>query len=61
MKKEIKENGVAIGAMGVAGVCLLTENCQIGLMVVIPATLYQAGAVMKDMLPRKTKNAVDVK
>jgi len=58
MKQEIKENGVAIGSIVVAGACLLTGNCQIGLMVIIPATIYQAGITIKAVVKEK-RNQTD--
>jgi len=52
MKQKIKENSVAIGGIAIAGACLLTGNCQIGLMVIIPATIYQAGITIKSVIKK---------
>ena len=55
IKKELKENGVMIGSMTVAGVCALTGNCQIGAIVMIPAVLYQSKSVLKDVVKKRSK------
>jgi len=53
MKKQIKENIIPVGALAVGGVCLLTGNCQIGLAVLVPATVYQGVAVIKEVVVNK--------
>jgi len=59
MKKQLKENGVIIGSMVIAGGCLLTGNCQLGALVLIPATLYQGKLVVDEMRTNQTsKNLV---
>jgi len=49
MRKELRENVIAITALGVGVTCLFTGNCQAGIAVLLPATIYQAGSVVKDM------------
>lgn len=47
MRKKLKENGIVVGSLAVAGVCTLTGNCQIGAMAMMPAVLYQGALVLK--------------
>lgn len=59
MKKQIKENIVPVGALAVGGVCLLTGNCQIGLAVLLPATVYQGVAAVKEAVTNKKSKVVE--
>jgi hypothetical protein len=55
MNKEVKENGVIIGSMAVAGACTLMGSCQIGAIAMVPAVLYQGTSVIKDVVKKQSK------
>ena len=59
MKKQIKENIIPVGALSVGGVCLLTGNCQIGLAILVPATVYQGVIVAKEAVVNKKRKVTE--
>jgi len=55
MKKEVVENTVTVGSIVIAGACLMTGNCQIGVFVLGPVSVYHMCDLAKELLCKKRK------